>query len=154
MIERYTGGTVPAGQSNVIDQADASDLTEYISVMDGSRGYLLHEALRIVWKSVTRANEYAQQKQPWSLAKQPGSRAEVEQVLASLVRQLARLAVVVSPFMPLKAQELWESLGGPDAVSAQRLNALQRLDPAGWRVTKGPALFPREQPTAKASSAV
>jgi hypothetical protein len=56
--------------------------------------------------------------------------------------------------MPAKAQELWASLGGPGGVSAQRLDALWRLDPTGWRVTKGPALFPREQPTAKASSVV
>jgi methionyl-tRNA synthetase len=153
MLEKYTGGAVPRGESNEIDRADASDLTDYLSALDGTRGYLLHEALRVVWRSVTRANEYAQQKQPWSLSKQPEARAELEQVLASLVRQLARLSVLVSPFMPVKAQELWQSLGAPGSVSDQRLDALQRLDPTGWRVTKGPALFPREQPPPKASSA-
>ena len=152
MIEKYFDGTVPGGSPNDIDRADASDLADYISAMDGSRGYLLHDALRTVWKSVTRANEYAQQKQPWSLAKQPDARGELEQVLASLVRQLARLAVLVSPFMPMKAQELWAALGGMGGVSEQRLDALHRLDPAGWQVAKGPSLFPREQPAAKASS--
>ena len=154
MVEKYTGGSVPGGQRNETDRADAADLTEYIGAMDGSRGYLLHEALRVAWKSVTRANEYVQQTQPWSLAKQPASRAELEQVLASLVRQLARLAVLIFPFMPEKAAELWGALGGPGEVSSQRLDGLQTLDPAGWQVTKGPALFPREQPTAKASSAL
>jgi methionyl-tRNA synthetase len=154
MLEKYTGGIVPAGQPNEVDRADGADRAEYIAAMDGSRGYLLHEALRVVWKSVTRANEYTQQRQPWALAKQPDSRAELELVLASLVRQLARLAVLVSPFMPTKAEELWRTVGGPGVVSDQRLNALQRLDPTGWRVTRGPALFPREQPTAKASSAL
>ena len=153
MVEKYNGGAVPPGEANEIDRADAADLAEYVGAMDGSRGYLLHEALRVVWKCVTRANEYAQQKQPWSLAKQADARAELDRVLASLVRQLARLAVLVSPFMPSKAQELWEALGGTGSVSAQRLEGLQRLDPTGWRVTKGPALFPREQPAAKASSA-
>jgi len=112
--------------------------------MDGSRGYLLHEALAVVWRSVTRANEYTQHKQPWSLAKRPEARVELEGVLASLVRQLARLAVLVSPFMPAKAQELWEVVGGPGSVSAQRLEGLPRLDPTGWLVSKGPALFPRQ----------
>jgi methionyl-tRNA synthetase len=153
MVEKYTGGVVPEGERNDIDSTDALDLAEYAAAMDGTRGYLLHEALRIVWKSVTRANEYVQRKQPWSLAKQPASRGELDHVLASLVRQLARLAVLVSPFMPVKAEELWQSLGGPARVSAQRLDGLQRLDTAGWRVAKGPALFPREQPTAKASGA-
>jgi methionyl-tRNA synthetase len=153
MLEKYTDGVVPAGARNAIDRADASALADYVAAMDGSRGYLLHEALRVVWRSVARANEYTQRTQPWSLAKKPDSRAELEQVLASLVRQLARLALLVSPFMPAKSQQLWESLGGPGDVSTQRLSALERLDPAGWRVTKGPALFPREQPSAKASSA-
>lgn len=145
MVEKYTDGVVPGGQANEIDRADASDVADYIAAMDGSRGYLLHEALRVVGKIATRANEYVQQQQPWSLAKRADSRTELEQVLASLIRQLARLAVLMFPFMPHKAAELWESLGGAGQVSAQRLDGLQRLDPTGWRVTKGPALFPREQ---------
>jgi methionyl-tRNA synthetase len=153
MLEKYTDGVVPAGARNDIDRADATDLADYVAAMDGTRGYLLHEALRVVWRSVARANEYAQMMQPWSLAKKPESRAELEQVLASLARQLTRLAVLVSPFMPAKSQELWESLGGPDDVSKQRLGALERLDPVGWRVRKGPALFPRQQPSATRSSA-
>jgi methionyl-tRNA synthetase len=153
MLEKYTDGVVPAGERNDIDRADASDLGDYVAAMDGSRGYLLHEALRVAWRSVTRANEYTQTMQPWALAKKSESCAQLEHVLASLGRQLARLAVLASPFMPTKSQELWESLGGPGEVSAQRLAALERLDPAGWRVTKGPALFPRDQPSAKASSA-
>ena len=52
-----------------------------------------------------------------------------------------------------KAQELWESLGGPGDVSEQQLDGVGRLDSAGWRVTKGPALFPRDPPAAKAPSA-
>jgi methionyl-tRNA synthetase len=153
MLEKYTGAVVPRGARNDVDSADESDLADYVAAMDGSRGYLLHEALRVVWRSVTRANEYAQARQPWSLAKKPDARAQLEEVLASLARQLARLAVLVSPFMPGKAQELWESLGGPGNVSAQRIGALPRLDPTGWRVTKGSALFPREQPSVKASRA-
>ena len=145
MVEKYADGVVPGGQPNEIDRADASDVNEYVGAMDGSRGYLLHEALRVVWKIVTRSNEYVQQQQPWSLAKHAESRTELEQVLASLIRQLARLAVLVFPFMPQKASELWDAIGGPGHVSAQRLDGLQSLDPTGWRVTKGPALFPREQ---------
>ena len=145
MVEKYADGVVPGGQPNEIDRADASDVNEYVGAMDGSRGYLLHEALRVVWKIVTRSNEYVQQQQPWSLAKHADSRTELEQVLASLIRQLARLAVLVFPFMPQKASELWDAIGGAGHVSAQRLDGLQSLDPTGWRVTKGPALFPREQ---------
>jgi methionyl-tRNA synthetase len=152
MVEKYTGGVVPAGARNENDDADSIDLADYVGSMDGSRGYLAHEALKVVWRSVTRANEYAQKTQPWSLARNPEDRIALENALASLVRQLARLAVVLSPFMPSKSQELWVSLGASGDVAAQSLERLGRLDPAGWRVTKGQALFPRERPAAKAPS--
>ena len=153
MLEKYTNGVVPTGDRNEVDRADAADLAHYVSAMDGRRGYLLHEGLKIVWRSVTRANEYAQEKQPWALSRNPDARRELENTLASLVRQLARIAVLVSPFMPAKAQELWSSLGGRGEVSGQRLADLERLDPASWRVTRGAALFPREEPPARVSGA-
>jgi methionyl-tRNA synthetase len=153
MVEKFAGGVTPAGARPEADSADAFDLREYIATMDGSRGYLPHEALRVVWRSVTHANEYAQKMQPWSLAKNPDRREELEHALAALVRQLARLAVLTSPFMPTKAQDLWASLGGPGDVATQRLDALERLDPTGWHVSRGAVLFPREEPAARASSA-
>jgi methionyl-tRNA synthetase len=54
--------------------------------------------------------------------------------------------VLLAPFMPAKAQAVWEQLGGPGAVADQRFAALERLDPTGWTVTKGAPLFPREAP--------
>jgi methionyl-tRNA synthetase len=78
------------------------------------------------------------------LAKDPARRAELETVLASLVRQLARQAVCVSPFMPGKAQELWLEIGGPQVVSAQRFDGLGALDVRGWQVRKGDPLFPKD----------
>jgi methionyl-tRNA synthetase len=145
MVEKYCGSIIPAGASDENDAADAAELSEYVAVMDGTRGFLLHEALRIVWRGVTRANEYAQARQPWALAKKPEARGELEQSLASLARRLARQAILASPFMPEKAQQLWKSLGAPGDVSDQRLEGLLRLDPAGWKVVRGQPLFPREQ---------
>jgi methionyl-tRNA synthetase len=146
MIEKYCDGTVPSGEPNELDESDAAEVRDYLAAMDGTRGYLLHEALRIVWRSVTRANEYTQARQPWALSKKPEGTAELGRVLAALARQLARIAVLSSPFIPAKAQELWARLGGPGEVTLQRLNALSSLDTAGWRVSRGAPLFPRELP--------
>lgn len=145
MIEKYTGGVVPTGERNEQDRTDLVDAEEYHALMDGSRGYLLHEALRVVWRSVTRANEFTQARQPWALAKDPANSGELRNVLASLARQLARIAVLTSPFMPSKAQELWTVLGGPGSIGEQRLADLAALDPGGWRVMRSAPLFPRDQ---------
>ena len=142
MVEKYCDALVPASATSAADD-DASDLAAYHAAMDGSRGYLPHEALAQLWRTVSRANEYVQASAPWTLAKDPARRAELEHVLHTLVRRLARQAVYVSPFMPNKAQALWRQLGAPGDVSAVRFDAASALDPAGWRVARGEALFPR-----------
>jgi methionyl-tRNA synthetase len=118
--------------------------------MDGTRGFLLHEALQHAFACVTRGNEYVQSSQPWALAKgaDDESRRRLDAVLASLVRQLARQTMLLAPFMPAKAQALWEQLGAPGNVADQRFADLQSLDVTGWTVRKGEPLFPREKPAA------
>ncbi len=113
--------------------------------MDGTRGYLLNEALAALWRTVSRANEYVQSSAPWTLAKDPARRDELATVMASLVRQIARQAVCVAPFMPNKAAELWKQLGGSGDVHDQRWADLMTIDPSGWRVTRGAPLFPRPE---------
>ena len=103
----------------------------------------MHEALRAVWQTISRANEYVDRQAPWKLAKDPANRAALENTLATLVRQLARQAVYLFPFMPGKSEELWRSLGAPGSVSKMRFDSLAKLDPTGWRVAKGAALFPK-----------
>jgi methionyl-tRNA synthetase len=144
MIERYCDAAVPEGDRTAADEADAVSYAEYHASLDGSRGYLLHEALGHVWATVARANEYVQQEAPWVLAKDPSRRADLERVLSSLARQLARQAVAIAPFMPVKAQELWAQLGGGGAVADAPLGQLDRINCAGWVVTRGRPLFPKE----------
>jgi methionyl-tRNA synthetase len=148
MVERYCSGVVPDGARTESDQQDEADTADYHAVMDGTRGFLLHEALKIVWQGVTRGNEYVDRRAPWKQAKDPSQRGELEITLASLVRQLARQAVLVAPFMPQKAQELWTQLGAPGTVAEQRFDALPKLDVTGWQVRKGEPLFPKEKPAA------
>jgi methionyl-tRNA synthetase len=143
MIEKYCDGVTPAGGDDALDRADALDLAAYHAALDGSQGYLLHEALKRVMASVSRGNEFVQASQPWALAKNPESRAQLESVLASIARQLARHAIHLAPFVPNKAQELWTQLGGPGRVEDQRFTGVDALDVGGWRVTKGTSLFPK-----------
>jgi methionyl-tRNA synthetase len=144
MIEKYFAGVVPAGERTDADAFDAKCFSEYHASMDGTRGYLLHEALAQVWQSIARANEFVQQQAPWALAKDPARRSDLERVLASVARQLVRHAVSLAPFMPDKASELWSQLGGSGRVQDASLLRLDTLSPAGWRVARGGALFPRE----------
>jgi len=145
MVEKSCDGVVPAGSPTELDRADAEELAVYHAAMNGTHGFLLHEGLKRVFACVARGNEFVQASQPWALAKKPDARAELEQVLAALVRQLARHAIHLAPFMPNKAEELWQQLGAPGRVEEQRFATAGTLDATGWRVAKGASLFPKPQ---------
>jgi methionyl-tRNA synthetase len=148
MIEKYMGGTVPnvtvaeiARSAPWIETARS----EYTSAMDRQ---LLHEALAAVWRAVARTNEYVDRQAPWKLAKDPARRSELELTLATLAWSLAWFAVMTFPFIPGKAARLWEMLGAPGTLGDfvwRPGEGPTIISPAGWRVSKGEALFPREE---------
>ncbi|HEX2723716.1 MAG TPA: methionine--tRNA ligase [Gemmatimonadaceae bacterium] len=144
MIDRFRDGVIPAGIDEATDNADARDYTSYHASLDGSSGYLHHEALKALWRTIARGNEFVDRQAPWKLAKDQSQSGELDRTLGSLARQLARQAIYVAPFMPATAEELWKRLGAPGSVHDQRFDALDRLAPEGWRVTKGAPLFPKE----------
>lgn len=146
MVEKYCDGVVPVGDPTASDAADLSDYADAKRAMDGSQGFLIHEALDAIFRTVARANQAIQDAKPWVLAKDPTQRPALETVLASLMRQLARQAVYLAPFMPSKAQALWDALGGPDGVHGIQFDQADALDCAGWHVAKGEGLFPRPEP--------
>jgi len=141
MIEKYRDGVVPRLARNDSYAEDARDIADYVDAMNEQ---LLHRGLEVVFRNVDAANEYVTLRAPWKLARDPASAAALDETLATLARKLAIETVLLAPFMPVKAQAVWEQLGGPGAVAEQRLATLQQLDPSGWTVTKGAPLFPRE----------
>jgi methionyl-tRNA synthetase len=146
MIERYRGGVIPAGKRNEVDAADAADLASYHrNLSGGANGYFLSEALKAVWQTVMRGNEFVDRNAPWKLAKDESKSGELDEVLASLARQLARQCVYLAPFIPGKAEESWRQLGGSGSVHALRFADLDQLDLTGWKVTKGEPLFPKRK---------
>jgi methionyl-tRNA synthetase len=152
MVEKYRGGVVPAGARDEADAADAGDLAGYHAAMDGTHGFLLHVALQHAMACVSRGNEFVQSSQPWALAKgtDDASRQSLDRVLASLVRQIARQAVLLAPFMPGKSQTVWTQLGGAGSILDQRFVGLAALDATGWMVTRGEPLFPKQPPATPA----
>ena len=98
-------------------------------------------------------NGYVTEKEPWSIAKDPSRRAELDQVLYNTAESLRALAVMLHPIMPIATKKLWESLGahstlGP--IESQEIGQVMRWGQLlpGSQVSKGEILFPRlEEPT-------
>ena len=130
-------------QRNEVDDADKADLEAYHSSF-GPKGFLLHDALRAVWQTVSRANEYVDKQAPWKLAKDPAEprgAGEHARDCGEAAGATGGVSVAVH------ARENRRSSGNhsalPGSPGEMRFSELERLDPTGWKVEKGPSLFPK-----------
>jgi methionyl-tRNA synthetase len=130
MIMKYRGGVVPSATKRTgLDQAGQAALESYSQAMDALDLWAGADA---AWALVSAANLFVQQAAPWGLAK-AGKETELDEALGALARALARLAIMTSPFIPTKAQILWEMLGLEGKVAA-----------AAWSVAEQPPVFDRK----------
>lgn len=146
MVEKYRDGVVPSAGGTPLEGLIPAVLGRYRAAMEAN---LLHEGAAAAYELVSAANAYVQETAPWKLAKAPERAADLDAALAAMVRTLAVVSVLFAPFMPGKMESLWNLLGSGRALP--KLDELEGLDPAGWRVTAGEVLFPRPEP-AKATA--
>jgi methionyl-tRNA synthetase len=140
MLLKYRGGVVPASAGTTpLDQAGENALANYVRAMEALD---LRSGAEAAWTLVSAANLFVQQTAPWTLAK-TGKEAELDQALGALTRALTRLAVMSSPFIPGKAQALWQLLGMDGEVAAARWSAAEQPQIAGRRVRSPEVLFPK-----------
>ena len=126
-----------------LDQAGAEAIQAYEAAMKCND---LRGAADAAWRIVTAANQYIVQTAPWVLAK-GGQDAELDAALASLARCLYRMAILASPLMPGKAEELWGALGQPGEAAAATWASLAAPPVTGAHTRKPDGLFPRPEPT-------
>ena len=143
MLAKYRDGLVPDAPESALDQAGRDTTAAFAGAMDRCD---LRGSLEAIWGLVGAANHYVQQTAPWALAK-AGRDSELDTALAALARCLYRLAVLVSPAMPAKAEALWQALGQPGAA-AEAWGNLDTPRLAGARTVKPDGLFPRPVPGA------
>lgn len=142
LVERFTDGLIPepgpaaGGLAEAIDQA-----------REGAAG-ALHEvdfsgALTAIWQLVAAANRYIDERAPWDLHK-AGKTVELEATLYDMLDTLRVVAIMVAPFMPTVAQEIWEQLGLSDleTTASWSLCVVGRL-PSGGKIRRGKPIFPR-----------
>ncbi len=153
MIEKYFGGQMPevfpdAGEEDRTFQGILR-LKKRIESMRGSFDDSLEKlsfgsAIDRIWEVINDANKLIEDEAPWNLWKTKSMR-KLSAVLYSIAESLRILAVLLSPFMPSTAQNIWQQLGIDAEISSaslERETAWGRLEP-GMKISKGSALFPR-----------
>jgi len=152
MVQRYRDGTVPEfpplpsgtarperSEGDALEQATQETIAAYTRAMDAQE---LQHGAALVIELASRANRYVEETAPWKLAKAKKD-AELDRVLANLARVVARLAVMAAPFIPAKAQEIWDALGTDRRLDTVRLGDVAGLSVARQHVSKPPILFPK-----------
>lgn len=153
MIEKYCQGQVPRGLPvGPAEKALKDWAAETVEIYRTEMGRLnFHLALKSVWEYINHLNRYIVGNEPWVLAKDPQRKPELDRVMRNLVFGLIRVAYFIWPVMPLTGEEMLKRLGTSLHLSGQGLEYIlsSAVDPKGFMVTKGPALFPRVEPARK-----
>ncbi|GAC1307867.1 MAG: methionine--tRNA ligase [Vulcanimicrobiaceae bacterium] len=146
MLVRYRDGRVPqapAATSELGARFDA--LPARVTASLESLGF--REALEAIWELVTALNRAIDERRPWDLQK-AGAAAELDAILYDLCEGVRWLAILLWPFVPGKATEIWRQLDLPDEPCVSWETALRWGGLAPGTVVR-PAdapLFPRLDP--------
>ncbi len=146
MVEKYFDGVVPAhGEWNDIDRL-------LIALAEGTPSRVKKHmdelqfsvALQDIWQLIGECNRYIDQNMPWVLAKTEEGRERLKTVMYVLCECIRIVTILIAPTMPRTPARIFEQLGVSDPAlcsfeSTSRFGVL----PAGGRVQKGEALFPR-----------
>ena len=114
MLTQYFGGDIPGddqrsdGDGDVVRTVCDDARAAYLEAMDR---YEIHNGIAEVFKIVRAANRHIEEKAPWALMKKPEGKPEAARVLWTVSEVLRSTAVLLYPFMPVKAQEIWRILG-------------------------------------------
>ena len=146
MVEKYEGGVAagPTVKEPVDDELAACAVETakaFEELMDDMK---INDAINDVWGLIRRSNKYIDETTPWVLAKDEAKAERLQTVLYNLLESLRVIALLVSPFIPVSAADMWKQLGLADFDKAL-LSDGQTWGgyPAGTKVCKGNALFPR-----------
>ena len=107
--------------------------------------YQFSEALKEIWKFISRMNKYIDECEPWKLAKDEDSKDRLSTVMYNLVGGLYKIAALISPFMPDTAQKMLNQLGLEVDAEKMKLEDVKAWGayPVGGKLNAAEPIFPR-----------
>jgi methionyl-tRNA synthetase len=113
MLKQYFDGRIPelrerGGSDGRLRKAFEAARDDYFRAMDRLE---IQGGIAGIFTVVREANRYVEERAPWVLMKKQEGRAETAAVLFDVCEVLRTTAVLLFPFMPSKAEEVWRALG-------------------------------------------
>ncbi len=148
MISQYCNQEIPSpGTKREIYDTELKNfalktIKEYLTQMDN---LALNLALESIWQFIRRTNKYIDQTEPWVLGRDKLQKERLSTILYNLAESIRLTTILIYPFMPVKAQEIWRQLGLKSdlgKVSLEEETYWGNLKP-GTLVKPGEIIFPR-----------
>ncbi|MBP3540350.1 MAG: methionine--tRNA ligase [Clostridia bacterium] len=146
MVEKYFDGEVqPHGEWEDTD-------TALIQLAEATSGKVKKHmddlqyslALQDIWALIGECNRYIDLNMPWVLIKTDDGKERLKTVMYVLCESIRIVSILISPTMPRTPGRIWEQLGVTEGdLTSWDSAATFGLLPAGTKVCKGDALFPR-----------
>lgn len=126
MLVKYFDGEILPEH---VTEKENNDLAEQTSAQRGLvygqfKNYCLSDAAEAIISLVDNANKYVNDKTPWGLVKEE-KMTECGQVLYNVLETLRHVSVMIFPFTPNIAQDMWEQLGLSGKVEDFRYDNLK-----------------------------
>ncbi len=126
MLVKFFDGNILPEAVTEIQGNQLAELTEKAKqlVVQKFDNYELSEAAEAVVGLVDNANKYINEQEPWTLAKDETKKIELAQLLYNVLETLRQVSVLIYPFIPNIAQDMWEQLRQEGRVSDVLLSDL------------------------------
>ena len=147
MQKKYFNSEVVLNEANEEIDNELKDLwNKTLKELDRHMNeYQFSEALKDIWKFISRLNKYIDECEPWKLAKEEDKKDRLSTVMYNLVEGLYKIAIIISPFMPQTAQKMIDQLGLIEDVTKIKLKKFKEwgIYPIGNKLKDPEPIFPR-----------
>ena len=147
MIERFSGGIVPAHDSAADTPLEATLMQRTGELLSEASDHIEHlrfgRALESIGEIIQSCDQYIDKTAPWTLAKKPEQRPYLNNCFYHIAYTLGALIQPLYPFMPYTIANLAQQLGLEPRDKGASLTWKDPYLLPGTKIQKSAALFPR-----------
>jgi methionyl-tRNA synthetase len=142
MISQYRDGIIPEGSSNQQIAQTATVTTE--AALEAYERFEFSKALESIWLLIAAVDKYIVEQAPWKLAKDPGQKDRLDEVLYTAAEALRIVTALLAPVMPESTAKIWAQLGNEKSLDDFRTPELNwGHSQNGRHLGTAGAIFPR-----------
>jgi methionyl-tRNA synthetase len=142
MINQYCGGAVPpCAVDGAIPQLAQQTIGAAVAAFDA---FEFSKGLEAIWALLSATDKFIVEQAPWTLAKEPQARAQLDTALYTAAEVLRIATVLLAPVLPESTAKIWAQLGMAEPLESVLLQELKwgQLQP-GQKVGEVAPVFPR-----------